>query len=318
MATGYIADLFSKDLVANGHRIAAVGSRSTEAAQRFAHRFQVRNAHGSYEALVADPAVDAVYIATPHPMHHAGAIMALEHGKHVLVEKPFTLNARQAAEIIELGNRKRLVVQEAMWTRFLPHMVRMREILASGVLGQIRAVIADHTQDLPDDPAHRLNAPELGGGALLDLGIYPISLTFDVLGQPRSVQSNAVLKATGVDGAVATLFGYDSGAVAVTLSGSDTAGPNVASVMGTAGRIDIGAVWYLPAVLRVYDSAGTLKETFEAPVKGRGMHYQAIEVERLITSRATEGSILAPSETLAIMKCLDTIRAQIGLRYPED
>src|SRR5205085_7987460 len=146
MATGYIADLFSKDLVANGHHMAAVGSRSTEAAQRFAHRFDVPNAHGSYEALVADPAVDVVYIATPHPMHHAGAMMALEHGKHILVEKPFTLNARQADEIIELGNRKRLVVQEAMWTRFLPHMVRLREILASGVLGQIRAVIADHTQ----------------------------------------------------------------------------------------------------------------------------------------------------------------------------
>jgi len=316
LATGWIAELFVKDLHTHGMTVAAVGSRTQAGADRFAAQFGIPRAHASYEALAADPDVDIIYVATPHPMHADNARLALNHGKHVLIEKPFTLNAREAQAVVDLAAKNQLVVLEAMWTRFLPHMVRIREIVASGVLGEIRSVVADHMQDLPDDPAHRLNAPELGGGALLDLGIYPISFIWDVLGAPRNIQSTAAFKATGVDGNVATMFTYEGGEIALSLSSSDTAGRNIATINGTEGRIEIDSVWYEPTSFRVHDGQGAVTETFTSAVKGRGMQYQAQEAERLIRAGALAGTILPPSESVAIMAVLDTIRAQIGLKYP--
>ena len=184
LATGGIAHMFTKDLRTAGLDIAAVGSRRADAARAFADEFEIPHAHDSYEALVDDPDVDIVYVATPHPAHADNAILALEHGKHVLVEKPFTLNAAEAARVRDVAAANGLLAMEAMWTRYLPHMVRIRELLAEGALGDVRAVTADHTQSISTDPAHRLNALELGGGALLDLGIYPVSFAWDVLGAP--------------------------------------------------------------------------------------------------------------------------------------
>jgi predicted dehydrogenase len=250
-------------------------------------------------------------------MHYANARLALEHGKHVLVEKAFTVNAREARELVELGAGKGLVVLEAMWTRFLPHMVRIREILASGALGEIRSVVAGHVQDLPDDPNHRLNALELGGGALLDLGIYPISFVFDVLGPPETIVARARMKETSADGTVATMFTYPNGAIAMTLSASDTAGSNIATIHGTDGRIEIDTVWYTPTSFRHYRGKVELVEDYRSSVSGRGMQYQAAELERLVAAGRTAGTIL-PAESVAIMACLDEIRAQIGLRYPTE
>lgn len=316
LATGWIAELFVNDLNLTGHTVTAVGSRSKAAADRFASRFRIPKAHGSYEALAADPDVDVIYVATPHPMHADNAKMALNAGKHVLMEKPFTINAAEAEEVVALAKSKGLVVLEAMWTRFLPHMVEVRKIVASGVLGELRSIIADHTQDLPDDPAHRLNAMELGGGALLDLGIYPISFTWDILGAPQTIQSTANFKGTGADAQVATLFQYKSGAAAVTLSASDCAGPNRATVLGTEGRIEIDRVWYEPSSFRVYDSKNKMTREYKSNVVGRGMQFEADEIERLILAGATAGELLPPSQTVAIMQALDTIRGQIGLKYP--
>ena len=318
LATGWIADLFVKDLRQHGHTVVAVGSRNAASAQGFAERFSIPNVHASYEALCADPEVDAIYVATPHPMHADNARMALNAGKHVLVEKAFTVNAREAREIVDLAAEKGLVILEAMWTRFLPHMLRVREIVRSGVLGEIRSVVADHTQDLPDDPKHRLNALELGGGALLDLGIYPISFTFDVLGVPKTISATARLKDTGADGTVATMFTYENGAIALTLSASDTAGRNIATIHGTEGRIEIDKVWYAPTSFRRYDATNTLVETFDGSVTGRGMQFQAAELERLVDEGKVAGEILSPAESVAIMACLDAIREQIGLRYPTE
>ncbi|WDR03448.1 Gfo/Idh/MocA family oxidoreductase [Devosia algicola] len=160
LATGGIAHNVTRDLVATGHDVTAVGSRTLEKASAFAREFDIKTAHGSYEDLVADPNVDAIYVATPHPMHVHNAKLALEAGKHVLIEKPFTINAREAAEIVALAKQKNLAVLEAMWTRFLPHMIKVREIIASGLLGEITSLNAEHAQALSDDPAHRLNAIE--------------------------------------------------------------------------------------------------------------------------------------------------------------
>jgi predicted dehydrogenase len=316
LATGWIAELFVKDLLLTGHDVAAVGSRSQQGADRFARQFGIARAHGSYAALVADPGVDIIYIATPHPHHALAAKMALKAGKHILVEKPFTLNAAEAAEIVDLAAASGLVVLEAMWTRFLPHMHRIRAIIAEGVIGDVRSITADHRQKLPDDPGHRLNALELGGGALLDLGIYPISFTWDILGKPAQILAAATFRNTGADAQVATIFHYDSGAIATTLSSSDSAGPNRAAVVGTRGRIEIDGVWYAPTTFRVLDTAGAVIETFDGAVQGRGMQFQADEVERLVTGGMLAGTVMPPAQSVEIMRTLDAVRAQIGLSYP--
>jgi len=231
------------------------------------------------------------------------------------VEKAFTLNAAEAAQIVALAEAKGLVIMEAMWTRFLPHMIRLREVIASGMIGEVRSLTADHRQNLPSDPKHRLNALDLGGGALLDLGIYPISFAWDILGAPQTVQAAASFHATGADRQVATIFGYDSGAMATTLSSSDSAGPNRAAVVGTLGRIEIDRTWYSPTTFSVYDNDNTVVETFDRAVPGRGMQFQAAEVERLIASGGTS-TLMPPAQSVAIMATLDEVRRQIGLRYP--
>jgi hypothetical protein len=166
LGTGGIAHLFTSDLKLEGFNVTAVGSRSQASADEFAAAHGIGRAHASYEALVADPEVDVVYVSTPHPFHAENATLALEAGKHVLVEKPFTINATEAQAVVDLAAERGLVVLEAMWTRWLPHMVRVHEIIASGVLGEVRTVLADHDQKLSSDPNHRMQAPSLGGGAL--------------------------------------------------------------------------------------------------------------------------------------------------------
>ncbi|MFO7690896.1 MAG: Gfo/Idh/MocA family oxidoreductase [Cryobacterium sp.] len=317
LATGGIAHAFTADLVATGHTVQAVGSRSQHTADAFAAEHGIPAAHASYAALVADPLVDVVYVSTPHPFHAANAHLALDAGKHVLIEKSFTLNAAEARGIVDHARKAGLLVMEAMWTRFLPHMVRIREILAAGTLGDVHTLMADHCQNLPADPAHRLNALELGGGALLDLGVYPISFAHALFGTPETVLATATFKPTGADAQVATIFRYPGGQIATTLAASDTLGPNTASILGTRARIDIDAVWYTPTTFRVIGSDGVLLETFTTgPLPGRGMYLEADEMERLITAGSMTSAVMPAEESVAIMQTLDTVRAQIGLRYP--
>ncbi|WP_127819734.1 Gfo/Idh/MocA family protein [Microbacterium sp. CPCC 204701] len=316
LGPGGIARGFTSDLRTAGLDVAAVGSRRRESAEAFAADFGIAHAHGSYEDLVADPDVDIVYIATPHPMHAANALLALEAGKHVLVEKPFTLNAAEAAAVRDAAAERGLLAMEAMWTRYLPHMVRIREIVASGVLGEVRAVTADHTQRISSDPAHRLNALELGGGALLDLGIYPVSFAWDVLGMPLSVVASARLGETGADTEVATIMAHESGAISTTLSASRAVGPNTATVIGTDARIDIARVWYTPTSFRVVAHDGTVVEDYVSRVDGRGMQFQALAAERYLAAGRTDSDVLPIDETVGIMATLDEVRGLVGVRYP--
>lgn len=318
LGTGFIAGLQVPDLQENGFTVQAVGSRTEGSSKAFADGHGISTAHGSYEDLVADPDVDVVYVATPHPFHHANALMALNAGKHVLVEKAFTINAREAQEIVDLAAAKGLVVLEAMWTRFLPHMARIREIIGQGTIGEVRKVLASHNQDLPKDPAHRLNDPALGGGALLDLGIYPISFAFDILGAPQRILASASKTGTGVDRQTSAIFEYAGGAQAIVDCELDAASANRALVIGTEGWIDIESTWYNPVPFTVFDAAGNMVERFEQPVNGRGMQYQAAELERLAGAGATAGSLLPPTETVSIMAAMDEIRRQIGLEYDAD
>lgn len=314
LATGGIARSFTRDLLDAGHVVAAVGSRAPGAAQAFAAEFGIPTAHGSYDSLAADPDVDVIYVATPHPLHLDGALLAIAAGKHVLVEKPFTLNADQARRIADAAASAGVVAMEAMWARFLPQMVRLRELLAAEAIGEVRTVIADHTQALPTDPAHRLQNPELGGGALLDLGIYPVSFAVDVLGLPIGVQAHAAMTPTGVDRQTAMLFEHEGGRQSVLHCALDTAGPNRAVVIGTHGAIELDRVWYTPTRLTRYDRDWTVVEQVLPAVSGRGMQYQAAELERRVAGAAP--TALPLDESVAIMGVLDQVRSLIGLRYP--
>ena len=316
LGTGGIAHLQVRDLIQHGFTVAAVGSRNQASADAFAAEFDIVAAHPSYEALVADPNVDVVYVSTPHPYHASNALLALDAGKHVLVEKSFTVDAAEARAVVDRADQNGLVVLEAMWTRFLPHMVRIRELIAEGELGEVRTVIADHNQLLPSDPLHRINNPLLGGGALLDLGIYPVSFAFDILGTPTTVMANAAMTETGVDRQTAIIFGFDGGRQAVLHAALDAPGPNRAVVIGTKGRIEIDSVWYAPTTFTRYDSEGTAVERWDEQVTGRGMQFQAWEVERLIASGGASSDIMPPEQSVQIMETLDEVRRQIGLSYP--
>jgi predicted dehydrogenase len=318
VGTGSIAHTFSKELIDDGHSIAAVGSRTKVRAEEFADEFDIPTAHGSYDDLVADADVDIVYVATPHPQHAANAEAALRAGKHVLVEKPFTLNAGEAQRVADLAADRGLLVLEAMWTRFLPHVQRIREIIADGTLGTLRGFSADHLQLLPSDPRHRINAPELGGGALLDLGVYPISFASMLLGQPDSVQAAARFSSTGVDAATDTVFGYGDRALAVTRCASDVRAANTAMIVGTDAAIEIDSVWYTPTNFRVVDTEGHVVEEYKTRIKGGGKQFQAREAERLIDAGLTASSIMPPEESVSIMRTLDAVRSRIGLVYPQE
>ncbi|MGO1539162.1 MAG: Gfo/Idh/MocA family protein [Leucobacter sp.] len=320
LATGFIADLFTNDLRIAGLNPVAVGSRSQESADAFAARYNIPRAHASYEALVSDPEVDIIYVSTPHPMHHANTKLALEHGKHVLVEKAFTVNRAEAEDLQRIAAERGLLIMEAMWTRYLPHMVRIREIIEAGTLGEIRAVMADHMQSLPHDPAHRINAMELGGGALLDLAIYPISFIWDILGAPEKVHAIDRRIETGADSELATVMTHAGGSISTSLSSSRSAGPNSAAIVGTEARIEIDHVWYEPSNFRLIASDGTVLEEFNGRMEnyggGRGMQFQAIAAERYVADGTLDSDLLPVAETVAIMGCLDEIRGQIGLEYP--
>ncbi|MGO3555603.1 MAG: Gfo/Idh/MocA family protein [Microbacterium gubbeenense] len=314
LATGGIARKFTSDLITAGLAVAAVGSRTQESADRFAGEFGILAAHGSYAALAEDPGVDAIYIATPHPQHVEAARLALAGGKHVLIEKPITLTGAEAAEIRDLAEARGLVAMEAMWTRYVPMMARIREILAAGTIGEVRAVSADHTQSISTDPAHRLNALELGGGALLDLGVYPISFVWDVLGAPTTIQASGRIGETGADTEVATVMTHASGAVSTTMSSSRGAGPNTAHIVGSRARIDIDRTWYNQTTFTVTSSDGSVIERYEEAIDGRGMQFQALALENAVATGVAP--LLSIDESTEIMRTLDEIRRQIGVRYP--
>lgn len=316
LATGGIARLFTRDLIAHGHRVRAVGSRSLPNARSFADEFGIPTAHGSYDDLVTDPDIDVVYVATPHHLHAANATAALDQGKHVLVEKPFTLNAVQARQVVDMARERGLLVMEAMWTRFLPHMDFIRDVVARGEIGEIRSLHADHTQSLPVDPTHRLNDPAQGGGALLDLGVYPVAFSHDLLGPPVDVMARGVMTTTGVDASVAVILRHAGGALSTSFSSMRTRGPNRAVVSGTTGRIEIASFWYQAAAVEVRDHQDQVVERFDQPISGRGMQYQAAEVERLLATAETASPRMSPEESVSVMETLDRIRADIGLRYP--
>lgn len=312
---GGIARAFAQDLtLMQGHTIGAVGSRSLENAQKFATTFG-GTAYGSYEELVADPTIDAIYVATPHPAHHDNVILALNAGKPVLCEKPFSVNAVQAQSMIDAAARNGVALMEAMWARFLPHYAKVREIVESGVLGPILSIHADHGQRLADQGIARLIEPALAGGALLDLGIYPVSFAHMILGTPAQITSTAVMTDQGVDAQTSMIFTYQDGAQAVLTTTMIEQTPCRAVVAGLNGWLEIDRTFYNPAAMRVVLNDGTTTE-YPNTYKGHGLREQAEVFKQLVRSGKLESEILTWQATVEIMTTLDTVREQIGLKYP--
>jgi predicted dehydrogenase len=310
LGTGGIASSFVRDLQLTDSGVAvAVGSRSQESADRFAGTFGIANRHASYDSLAGDPDVDVIYVATPHPMHHGNALMALRAGKHVLVEKPFTMNAAEARDIVALARERGLFAMEAMWTRFLPHVATIRDWLARGALGDIVTVTADHGQWFAEDAGFRLFAPELGGGALLDLGIYPVSFASMVLGAPSRVVSMSDPAFTGVDAQTSMLFGYDSGAQAVLSCTLRAKSPTRADIVGTDARIEVEGNFYAPVAVTLIPRKGDPVRVKPAH-EGRGMLYEADEVARRLATGDLESPLMPLDETISIMETIDTVLAQ--------
>jgi predicted dehydrogenase len=318
IGTGGIAATFAGDLtLLPDAEIVAVGSRSQAGADAFADRFAIAHRHSSYEALARDPDVDAVYVATPHPMHRDNALLAIEAGKAVLVEKPFTINAAETRVLIDAARAQGTFLMEAMWTRFLPHVVRIRELIAAGRLGELRSLTADHGQWFPSNPEFRLFAPELGGGALLDLGIYPLSFASMLFGRPTTVTAVSDKAMTGVDAQTAVVLQYDGGRQSVSFTTLETRTANRASINGREARIEIDGVFYSPTTFSIIDRDGAT-ERVEIAHEGHGLRHQAAEVGRCLRAGLVESPVLPLAETLSIMETLDEVRRQIGLRYPSE
>jgi predicted dehydrogenase len=310
IGTGWIARSFAADLrLTDSGRIVAVGSRTQAGADAFAESFDVPNRHASYEALAADPEVDVVYVATPHPMHHANTLLALEAGKPALVEKAFTMNAAEARELVETARTKGLFLMEAMWTRFLPHVAEIRRLVADGAIGDLVTVIADHNQWFAKNPGHRLFAPELGGGALLDLGVYPVSFASMLLGTPDRVVSLVDAAFTGVDGTTSILLGHPSGAQAVLSCTSAAAGPTRAAIVGTEGRIEVDGPFYAPTTFTLVPREGEPRR-YDTRHEGHGLRHEADEVARCLAEGVLESALMPLDETISIMETMDAVLAQ--------
>jgi predicted dehydrogenase len=309
ISTGGIARTFVNDLQYTDSGVAvAVGSRTTDAANTFGDRFGIDRRYASYEELVRDPDVDAVYVGTPHPMHFENATLALEAGKPVLVEKAFTMSSREAVDLIALAREKNLFLMEAMWTRFLPHVAAVNELIATGTIGDIVSVEADHGQHFDFDPASRWFSPELGGGALLDLGVYPVSFASMLLGTPSKMVTMIDLAPTGVDRQVSMIFGYENGAQAYLNTTTSAKTPTTATISGTKARIEIDGDFYAPSAFTVITRGGEARR-YEFSTQGRGLHYEASEVARCVRSGLLESPLMPLSETESIMRTMESVLA---------
>ncbi|MDF2926096.1 MAG: dehydrogenase [Paenibacillaceae bacterium] len=315
LAPGAIAHKFVKGLsVAEGAQVRAVGSRTLEKAEAFAGEYGIAKAYGSYEELVSDPDVDIIYVATPHPFHRESVLLCLNAGKAVLCEKPFTINAGEAEELVSRAREAKLFLMEAMWTRFLPAIVKVREWLAQGLIGQVRMVKADFGFQSGWNPKGRLLDPKLGGGALLDAGIYPVSFASMVLGtQPDEIRSLAHLGETGVDEQFSLLFGYPEGRIASLSGAVRTNLINDAWIMGTEGHIHVPSFLFARSASLFVKGQESVE--YNPVFAGNGYHYEAEEAMRCLREGRLESPVMPLEETLAIMRTLDSIREQWGLRY---
>lgn len=321
VGTGGIAATFAQQVPAySTGNVVAVGSRALQSAQTFAKRFSIEHAHGSYEELVRNPDVEAVYVATPHAFHLEHALLAIQAGKPVLVEKAFALNRVQGEHIFMEARAQGVFVMEAMWTRFLPHQLMVREILRSNALGDIVHIRADHGQRLDGIP--RLEQLELGGGSLLDLGVYPLSFIQSILGNPEMVDTVGFLNPAGIDENETVTLTY-VGALATATSTMRASSATSAEITCRRGRIELREQFYRPGRIIVTQNVDTPASglddhytwTWDGHVPG-GLQYEAAEVARCVNAGLMQSDTMPWDDTLAVLDIMDQVRSELGMRYP--
>lgn len=314
IAPGAIARQIVSDFQVAGMTFVAVAGRNLDRAKSFAADFGIP-VSSSIEDLLQNPSVDVVYIASTQDAHLENVLAAVSAGKHVVVEKPFALTGDQAQKMVEAARSAQVFLMEAMWTRFLPHMTKAFEIINSGVLGEIKSMEASFGHCLPPEVAPRLHNPALGGGALIDLGIYPVSLAVRAFGIPQAIQAASVLDHQNLDQTTSLIFSYQDGRQANLMTSIATVLTTTASIYGTKARLEIGHPFFENAPLRVVNNDGEVLETFEAKIEGRGMQFQGLEAERQILAGNLESPIMPLDETVAIMRLMDEVRAITGIKY---
>ena len=314
LSTGWIAEQFVTDLrhLPDAEAV-AVGSRTPAAAQAFADRFGIPRAHGSWQALVEDPDVDAIYVATPHHAHFEASMLSLDAGKATLTEKPVTLDADHAEKLIEAARSNGVFFMEAMWMRCIPAIRRAAGLVADGTIGDVSTVQADFGLQGPFTEPHRLVTKALGGGALLDLGIYPVTFAHLFLGVPQWIQAWASLTEGGVDDNTGMVFGHDSGALAMLACSLTGDTPRTATITGTLGRIEFGRGFFNPQSFTLWH--GEEAQEVSQPFPGKGYHFEAAEVQRCVADGLLESPLIPHAETLAVMRTLDAVRSKIGVVY---
>jgi len=315
LGAGYIAGTFADAVNAHTRaQLVAVGSRNRDRAERFATAHGIPTTHIGYRDLVEDPQVDAVYIATPHSEHRAHALLAIKAGKHLLVEKAFMRNVGEAEEVFAAAKAAGVFVMEAMWTRFLPHVDALHQVIDAGEIGEIINLSADHGQHFAFNPKSRLFDPALAGGALLDLGVYPVSFAHDFLGVPDAVHATGVLTETGVDGQASIVLSYGAHAQATLSTTLWARTPTTAAISGTEGFITVKGNFYTPTSFHVQRTDGRSWD-FDQPGT-KGLQFEAAEVARRIAAGDVESPRLTWANTLEVLRTLDSVRAQVGVVYP--
>jgi len=317
LSTGRIAHKFATALqVVENCEIRAVGSRTVESAQKFADEFNIPTAYGSYEELVSDPDIDVIYIATPHNLHLANTLLALNHNKHVLCEKPMGVNLKEEILMINKAKEKNLFLMEALWSRFLPNIIKTKELIDSGEIGEVKFLNVSLTFKSDKGPEHRHFNIDLCGGTILDIGIYNIFLSLLMLGKPKSFTAVAGLSEQGGDTNCSCAFKYEKDTLAVMFSSFMANAPVVAEIHGTKGKIILDHLWYCPGNVRLIDGNG-LEKTFEFEFKSNGYELEAEEVVNCILAGMTQSDLWSWNDSLQLIGQMDAIRKECGVVYPK-
>ncbi|HEV8271380.1 MAG TPA: Gfo/Idh/MocA family oxidoreductase [Chitinophagaceae bacterium] len=321
LGCGRIARKFAADLrlIADAE-LTAIASRNKETLELFAKDFPCKHLHNSYEALAANNEVDVIYVATPHSHHYEHTMLCLNHNKAVLCEKAFAINSRQATEMIKTAKERKVFLMEALWTKFLPHYKKLQELLQQKTLGEIKSVLVNFGFKTSDKSPQRLFDPLLGGGTLLDIGIYNVFMTMSVLGKPDDIEATMKPSSTGVDEQIAVLFKYSSGAMAQLFSSFVTNLPIQAEINGTEGCITLTTRFYEPsATIQLYRQLPGAKEIIAVEKEGGfGYQYEARHVNECLKKGLIESPVLTHADTLLLMEILDRIRNKARIEYPAD
>jgi len=321
LGAGRIARKFASDFsLVEDAQLVAVGSRSQESADKFGEEFPVKYRHDSYEALAQNPEVDAIYIATPHNLHYENTLLCLQNNKAVLCEKPFAMNTRQTIEMISLAREKKVFLMEALWTKFHPHYKKMKEMVGDGTLGEIRSVLANFGFIPPEPVPARIFDPELGGGTLMDIGIYNVFMAMSVLGKPDHIDAVMTPASTGVDETCAVLFRYNNGALAQLFSTFSSNLATEVDICGSKGRIRLTSRFYeTSSTVEYYPGRFDTKQIIPVEKEpGFGYQYEARHVNDCLRKGLTESDVVTFADTLLLIETLDKIRETAGIRYSSD